>query len=302
MVAANIRLPNIRRMFVPDPRFTIADADLSGADAQVVAWEAGDEDLKTAFKLGLKIHVHNARTMWPEYHKDMDNDEVKDSKYYKPVKVGCHACNYGASVNALISNCGWDRHQAMDFRGRWFEAHPAIHAWHERTDRHLKGFECWNCNDRDITFGKPCRLCGASLGRTVKNRFNFRRMFFDRMDGNILPQALAWTPQSTVAFSTEIGWTNIAYGHKYSLQMGHAKRVTYDWSKYLITPEAASKWHNVIRFLIQVHDSIVFELPHAYETDLGEIVEDMRVIVPYDEPLIIPMGFKFSRQSWGDCG
>ena len=57
MVAANIRLPNVRRTIIPDPGYTIVDADLAGADAQVVAWEAGDEKLKSAFSAGAAIHV-----------------------------------------------------------------------------------------------------------------------------------------------------------------------------------------------------------------------------------------------------
>ena len=53
MVAQNIILPNIRKFIVPDPGYLIVDADLSGADAQVVAWEADDADLKEAFRDGV---------------------------------------------------------------------------------------------------------------------------------------------------------------------------------------------------------------------------------------------------------
>ena len=46
MVAQSIPLPNIRKIFIPDPVYILIDSDLAGADAQVVAWEADDEDLK----------------------------------------------------------------------------------------------------------------------------------------------------------------------------------------------------------------------------------------------------------------
>src|SRR5215213_5100571 len=62
----SVDLPNIRKLFIPDPGYTIFDCDLSGADAQVVAWEAEDEDLKAAFKKGLKIHAKNAEDIFKE--------------------------------------------------------------------------------------------------------------------------------------------------------------------------------------------------------------------------------------------
>lgn len=303
--AINFRLPNIRRMFVPDPGFTIVDADLSGADAQVVAWEAGDEDLKNAFRKGIKIHVFNARTMFPKETANATDKDIKESPHfatlYKNVKMGCHACNYGATPPALVSNIGWDKSFAESFRSRWFAAHPKIKQWHDRTMRHLQGLECWNCHNQDVTIGRPCPLCGRHLGRTIKNAFGFRRIFFDRIDESILGQALAWNPQSTVAFCTELGWTNLEGGHEMKLLLDVGEQYVGNWKHLLVWPDAHSRWGNVVQFLIQVHDSIVFQIPHAYEDDIPEIVNSMLVKVPYPDELIIPMGFKFSRKSWGDC-
>ena len=298
----SIRLPNIRRMFVPDTGYTICDADLSGADAQVVAWETGDEDLKSAFKSGIKIHVHNSRAMFPDEVKGMSDGEIKEHYHrYRDVKAACHAVNYGASYGALMVNLGWSEAYAKEFRGRWLELHPDIKEWHDRVERHLHGTECWNCHNQDVRIGAKCGECGAHLGRTVKNAFSFRRMFFERIDGQIVPQALAWIPQSTVAFCTELGWTNIAEGPGYSYRLG-SEVVSHDWSECLLEPKAYDKWHNIVQFLIQVHDSIVFQVPMQYEEQIPQIVNDMLVRVPYEEPLVIPMGFKHSRVSWGDCG
>ena len=304
MVASNIRLPNIRRMFVPDPGYTIVDADLSGADAQVVAWEADDEDLKTAFRAGIKIHVHNCRTMWPHQHKDMTDDEIKsESPFYRKAKAGCHAVNYGASENALVHRSGWERKFAQEFIERWFAAHPNIKKWHKRYQDYLYGSRCWNCdNVGGIVIGRPCPKCGSHLGRTIKNKFNFRNMFFKRIDGSIFGEAYAWTPQSTVAFCTELGWTSIAEGPNYWLQLGHSVHQIEEWKRHLCDPHSYERWHNVVQFLIQVHDSIVFQVPHAYEDDIPEIVKSLQVRIPYKDELIIPMGWKASRKSWGDCG
>ena len=59
MVAQTIALPNVRKIFIPDPGYLIGEVDLSGAEAQVVAWAAGDEDLKKAFRAGINVHIKN---------------------------------------------------------------------------------------------------------------------------------------------------------------------------------------------------------------------------------------------------
>jgi len=301
MVAANIRLPNIRRMFVPDPGYVICDADLSGADAQVVAWEADDEDLKAAFRKGLKIHIHNARAMFEHETKDMTNDEIQHAPVYKAVKRGVHATNYGARANSLVTNNGWDKSFAEEFIQRWFYLHPKIKAWHERVEAYLQGTRCWNCDEwENITIGRPCPSCGKHLGRTVKNAFGFRIIFFERPD-NLLPKALAWTPQSTVAFCTEIGWNAMASptGASFATQLHHGERTVYDWEHLLANPHLSAKWRGKVDFLIQVHDSIVFQLLKQYQEFIPEIVDGLLVKVPYKDPLIIPMGYGVSDQSWG---
>src|SRR6185437_5925094 len=52
--------PNIRSMFIPDPGYIWFDGDLDRADLQVVAWEADDEMLKSALRMGADIHLMNA--------------------------------------------------------------------------------------------------------------------------------------------------------------------------------------------------------------------------------------------------
>ena len=305
MVAQNIRLPNIRRIFVPDPGYVIVDADLAGADAQVVAWEAGDEKLKTAFKQGLKIHIMNARDMWPERTANMTDKEIKatgdSGGLYYEIKRAVHGTNYGASPNALVAILGWTRAKAEGFQEKWFYLHPEIKGWHLRVERYLDGTQCWNCDNLELTFGKACPVCGTRPGRTVKNSFGFRRRYFDRLDGQILPQALAWNPQSTVAFAIDIGWVSLSQGTEFLTQFSHAEATMASWEKWLVQPKAHSKWGHVVQFLLQVHDSIVFQVPYEYEQDIPEIVADLQVNIPYPDPLVIPLSHAISRSSWGDC-
>lgn len=272
MVAKNIRLPNIRKFFVPDPGYTIVDADLAGADAQIVAWEANELAMKEAFRKGEKIHIRNARDTWPEKTASMSDADIKASVIYKEAKIACHGTNYGGKPPTLASILKWTVSLAYDFQERYFAARPGIHEWHRRIERYLTGEQCWNCNTMaDNPFGR-CESCSVPLGRTVKNQFGFRRVYFERID-SLLPQALAWIPQSSVALCTEIGWMQVAE-----------------------SPE----WKDIVQFLLQVHDSNVFQIPSEYDPAIPEIVKAMEVPVPYADPLTIPMNWGSSRTAWGD--
>lgn len=302
MVASNIILPNVRKLFKPDTGYTIVDADLAGADAQVVAWDAGDERMKDAFRKGLKLHIVNARDMWPEKTRDLSDSDIKKhpTDMYRIIKAGVHATNYGALPPALVERVGMRPKEAEEFQERWFFLHPEIKEWHRKTQRHLEGSQCWNCDNLDITLGRPCQLCGVTLGMTIKNAFGFRIKYFGRLDRNLLNQALAWKPQSTVAFCMELGWTSIAHGLDLDMLTELGKWSNVDWKSCLCDPDGYNKWHAIVHFLIQVHDSIVFQIPFHYESKAPQIVKSMEVIVPYKDPLIIPLGHGTSRISWGD--
>lgn len=247
-------LPNIRRLFVPDPGFVMLDADLSGADAQVVAWEADDIDLKTAFRSGVKIHDKNASDLFGErYTKaegDRSNKSTPKGAFYDQLKRAVHATNYGAASRTLHLNpdIGWSQSEADSFQSRWFSLHPGIKRWHSRVQGEL--------------FSR----------RTASNRFGYRIIYFDRIDA-LLPQALAWGPQSTVA--------EVCFRGALAL-------------------EEKCPW---VEILIQVHDSLVFQIPKEYfhTPRLREIHSALHVPVPYPDPLVIPWKLSASTSSWGEC-
>lgn len=240
-------LPNIRRLFIPDPEHEIADCDLSGADAQVVAWEAQDEELKEAFRKGLKVHILNARTMFPDKVRGWSDEAIKESKLYKQNKQAVHATNYGSGARTLAQTLGWTVAETENFQKRWFGAHPGIKGWHNRTEMALR------------------------TTRSVSNAFGYKRTYFDRVDA-LLPQALAWVPQSTVAIVCFTG----------ALQLRRA------------VPE--------VQLLIQVHDSLVFQYPRALRhVLLPRIQKALENPVPYPDPLTIQWGLAISDRSWGDC-
>lgn len=107
----------------------------------------------------------------------------------------------------------------------------------------------------------------------TENRFGARLYHLGRFD---LPEALAWQPQSTVA-----GVINRA----------------------LKTIDAAQqKGETAVELQLQVHDSLAGQYPiSTREKSLSDLVNLSRIIVPYEDPLVIPVGIKTSRVSWGDC-
>jgi DNA polymerase I-like protein with 3'-5' exonuclease and polymerase domains len=161
-------LPNCRTLFIPDIGNVIGDWDLKGADAQVVAAEAHDEDFLALLQSGLDVHKENA--------KDIFSTQSPTDHQRFLAKTGVHATNYLAQPRTLAIALGITVREAEDFQRRWFMAHPGIPDWHIRVEDSL------------------------STTRSVSNIFGFRRYYFDRIEG-ILTEAVAWIPQSTVAIA-----------------------------------------------------------------------------------------------------
>lgn len=238
--------PNVRKLFIPDPGYLMFEADLKGADAQVVAWEADDDDLKAAFRAGVDLHIKNATDMWGTAFTSLaEGSHARDFKRQE-CKHTVHGINYGCSPRTTAIQRGWIVAEAERFHRRWFSLHPGIpNNFHGGTRRQLEA------------------------DRTVWNKFGFRRVYFDRID-DCFTEALAWTPQSTVAINTYLG--ALALEQKY--------------------PQ--------VEILLQDHDSLVFQIPIRSPIKAAEIQATLLVKTPYDDPLYIPWDLKVSDRSWGE--
>lgn len=230
-------LPNIREIFIPDEGMTFFDMDLDRADLQVVVWEADDELFKQVLREGVDVHSVNA--------KDLGISR-------QLAKSWVHGTNYGGGPRTMAKTCGLTIHAAEQMRKRWFQIHPGIEKWHRNTENQLR------------------------TRRYVENKFGYRRFYLDRIDG-ILPEALAWIPQSTVACVINRAWINIFN-------------------------KLGDRGTKEVEILLQVHDSLAGQFPTTKASILiPAIKEASRIVVPYDDPLIIPVGMKTSTKSWGDC-
>ena len=252
-----MKLPNVRELFIPDPGYLIGDVDLDRADLQVVVWEANDADLKRQLKLGVDLHIVNGmqlegREPPPEEELIEAHPEYPEHKrrYARPrefAKAFIHGTNYGGKERTMARTAGITVHRAQQLQRRWFTLHPGIKEWHDRTEESLR------------------------TTRSVRNAFGFRRMYFDRID-SILPEALAWVPQSTVAIVTNKGLVNLDAN----------------------LPQ--------VELLLQVHDSLVFQYEKRFDPTIRlKIRDNLLIEVPYEDPLIIPVGLKLSDKSWGHC-
>jgi len=213
-------LPPIRQLFLPDEGMVLLEFDLSKADLRVVVWESGEPELKEALRRGVNIY------------RDIASDIVRMP--YRKAKMFVHGTNYGGTARTMAINCGITVHEAEVAQSRWFGKFPGIRRWHERVRQELERH------------------------RRVSNRFGFRILYFGRVDG-LLPEALAWGPQSTVAIVT-----NMALRRIWERQLGE--------------------------LLLQVHDSVMLQCP---PDDAGRVAREVlgiydSIVVPYDDPLIIP--------------
>lgn len=234
-------VPNLRKMFVPDYGNTFFDVDLDRADLMIVIWEADDDGLRQAVRDGVDLHTYNASALFgiPEGRIVYAQRQA--------AKMFAHGTNYGGSARTMAINCGFTVHQAEVMQRRWFAEHPGIKEWHRRTEAQLQST------------------------REVRNIFGFRRRYFDRVE-SILPEALAWQPQSTVALVINKGW----------------KRVR----EHL--PE--------VEVLLQVHDSLAGQFPTSRARPIMRAMKPLLEIeLPYSTPLTIGVGISISTKSWGDC-
>lgn len=232
-------LPNLRSTIVPDPGHTIFNCDLERADLQVVAWEADDAALKQMLREHVDIHTENAKDLWGVAAP------TEQQRHFG--KTFVHLSNYGGKSRTCAIKCNITVHQADLLQRRWFEAHPGIMDWHRRTNAALMGT------------------------RTVWNRFGYRRTYFERIEG-LLPEGLAWVPQSSVAILISL------------MQMAIERELG-----------------NRAQILLQVHDSIVGQYRTEDENQVLPLIKQAsHIAIPYPDPLYIPLDLATSTSSWGE--
>jgi len=158
-----------RRMFVADGGKVFMEADLSQAEARVVAYLSEEGRLIDLFSSGGDIHTQNAAWI---FNKELSEVSLTERTLAKRL---VHASNYGIGPRAFGHHAGIREAEARVLLGKYFDTFPNIKAWQLRTQ------------------------AGLNKTRTVTTPMGRKRTFFGRWGEQLFREAYAFVPQSTVA-------------------------------------------------------------------------------------------------------
>lgn len=273
-------LPNVRSLFGPDPGYTFFDMDLDRADLQVMAWDADEPLLKEALKKKVDLHLLNVYVLDakdPPPLEELCETHPKYPDHRGPrklkrefAKVFCHATDYLGKSRTVAAATGRTVHETERAQQIYLGTYRGIKKWQDRVIEEVR------------------------RRRYVENKFGYRWFIFDRIDDQVMPEAVAWIPQSTVSIIINRIWMAV-----------FLDKPEAEWTPADFTPDALwtrFKTHSLIQVLLQVHDSLAGQFPtHQKPWAINRLTELSRIVVPYDDPLVIPTGISTSEVSWGNC-
>jgi len=242
-----LTLPNVRKLFVPDPGKTMFDIDLSKADLRIVVWEADEPEMKAMLREGKDPYVEIAREFYrdPTIRKLRDDGTVNPK--YDTFKRFAHGTHYLGSARGIAERIGVTVAEAERTQKWYLSKFRRIKVWQDDMKAKLRS------------------------KRYVENIFGYRKYEFDRINEDAERAAAAWVPQSTIGLLINRIWQNLRKLEE-------------------------------VEVLLQVHDSLTGQFPtHQKEAKLAQITEGGKIVLPYPDPLVIPIGIKVSEESWGAC-
>jgi len=240
---STIRLPNLRELFIPDLNNIYFDADLDSADLRIVAAEAGLDEMFAMLDEGKKVYVE----VMKEYFRNPNLD--KNDSFYITFKSLCHGTHYLGSASGLARQTGLLVDEVERIQKWYYGKFPGLRKWQ---------------NDiKDQVFKR----------KMVQNIFGYRNYIFDRIEGNVFNEAIAWIPQSSIACLV---------------------------NRALVT--LSENFPNKLDILQQTHDSLAGQCP-IDDKDYFEpyIKSALEIELPYDKPIRIPADVHWSLESWGKC-
>lgn len=176
-----LELPNVRKLFIPDPGHTFFDIDLDSADLRIVSWESECAWMKEQFKLGNKPYIE----IMKEYYHDQTMSKNSHPREYAMFKSLCHGTNYLGTADGIAPRIGLLVHETERIQKWYFGLCPEIPKWQDEIKKQVAG------------------------RKYVENAFGYRMYFLDRIEGTIFNQAVAWIPQSSVGCLINRAYVNI---------------------------------------------------------------------------------------------
>lgn len=257
------RDPRVRAVFVPDPGYVFGYADLKSAESLVVAHITGDPEM-------LRLHSPEYMDGRQDGHRYVASlilgkpqDQItKDERHLG--KTIRHAGNYGLSwfkfmqlVNAKAQETGVSVNAATS--KQIVEGYRRLH-W---------GLEPW----------WAATLSQLWSTHTLYTLHNRKRVFYGRPD-EVLPEAIAYRPQGTVAQQLNMGLLRCATEYStapideddYNPILGSPNWMLNwdlqhmtDWSAINSLREASGQLNSLgFQMLLQVHDAIGFQIPEQH--------------------------------------
>lgn len=234
----------IRSQVTAPPGKLLISADLSQAEAWIVAYKANEQNMKKVLGSGL-IHWLSARIIFEKGLPDDLTDKVKvkenvsDNEKYLGKKMN-HSCNYrtGPFMIAIMINAESDKppfvtvtvKQTKLYHERWLSFYN-LDVWWKEVEEAMY---------RDRTLTTP-------YGRKIT--------FYGQMGDSLFKEATAYVPQSTVA-DHMYGYVQPEIGIKGGL-LGIKRNIC----------------NKEIKMINSSHDSVLLEVP---EKEVNEIVERVK--------------------------
>jgi uracil-DNA glycosylase family 4 len=263
--------PRARSIFIADPGMEFGYADLERAESLVVAHISGDEELLRVHGPGIDAHLAVASIIF-----EIDYDELRAAykagdkrafdQRYLGKQVG-HSGNYMrgwkrlqtlVNANAQKTGIAIDARQAKRYTEAYRQSRPGLLRWWRDTEEQLR------------------------RTRTLSNLLGRRRVFYDRLN-SILPNAIAYVPQSTVGDALNVGLLNCA---GLPVQFGRSELLDSGYYQ----PDVASSLRELgFQILLQVHDAIGFQYP----------TENRHLVLPIvRQALAVPLTIPRTREQF----
>jgi DNA polymerase I-like protein with 3'-5' exonuclease and polymerase domains len=258
---------SLRKIYIPDENKVFVQVDQSGAEALIVAYLTSKGNFRDLFIHGVKPHVFVALHVFADEwksrfigdvnsflcaspaslrsvdgFKELDklikssDNWMPSERFYFIAKMICHASNYGMKaptfcVNVLEKSDGkirLTRKQAEGFLGQYHALFPEIRQWHNQIESILR------------------------VNKTLKNLFGFPRTFYGAWGDDLLKEAFAFVPQSTVGCITHKAFTAL---------QGYIEHNNLDWD-----------------LLNNCHDSYLLQCPVGEEIEAAKVMREFMEI------------------------
>jgi len=176
-VEGSIRLPNVKKIFLPDEGNEIADGDFSGADIMIVA---ADSDCKWL----LDFFANPKGKVYRYIANEFLQREITDTEY-KIYKGVFHGSNYGMGIDKLAKMAGIPFNLAKQLQEFYFYLNPEVKVWQDNVAKDIatKGY--------------------------ITNIFGRKAWFLNKNDPTLLNKALAFKPQGGIADLVNHAWVSI---------------------------------------------------------------------------------------------